>query len=278
GVPLGPGDVAMLNGPFAGGTHLPDVTVVAPVFLRGRRRPFAYVANRAHHADIGGMAPGSMPLATEIYQEGLRLPPVRLIAAGRPQPDVLAIFLANTRVRAEREGDLMAQWAALRVGADRRARRLDRPRPLPGGGGGGQRGDLAAHRGCGPPRAGAGTAGAYPCGERRDDEQPGVRRHVRRARVLVLRDDRGRSRRGTRGTGRVGRSHAHDQHDDDARRGPRGLLPAARPAPGGAARLGGPRAPPRGRRDRTRDRVPRAGRGDAPRRAPPRRALWTRRR
>ena len=119
GVPLGPGDVAMLNDPFAGGTHLPDVTVVAPVFLRGRRRPFAYVANRAHHADIGGMAPGSMPLATEIYQEGLRLPPVRLIAAGRPQPDVLAIFLANTRVRAEREGDLMAQWAALRVGADR---------------------------------------------------------------------------------------------------------------------------------------------------------------
>src|SRR5206468_3345113 len=53
GVPLGPGDVAMLNDPFAGGTHLPDVTVVAPVFLRGRRRPFAYVANRAHHADVG---------------------------------------------------------------------------------------------------------------------------------------------------------------------------------------------------------------------------------
>src|SRR5207253_213252 len=64
-VPLGPGDVAILNDPFAGGTHLPDVTVVAPVFLRGGRRPFAYVANRAHHADIGGMAPGSMPLATE---------------------------------------------------------------------------------------------------------------------------------------------------------------------------------------------------------------------
>ena len=119
GLPLGPGDVAMLNDPFAGGTHLPDVTVVAPVFERGARRPFAYVANRAHHADIGGMAPGSMPLATEIYQEGLRIPPVRLIVAGRQHADVLALFLANTRVRAEREGDLMAQWAALRVGADR---------------------------------------------------------------------------------------------------------------------------------------------------------------
>jgi len=62
-VPMGPGDVAIVNDPFAGGTHLPDVTVVAPVFRRGARRPFAYVANRAHHADIGGMSPGSMPRA-----------------------------------------------------------------------------------------------------------------------------------------------------------------------------------------------------------------------
>src|SRR5439155_702684 len=79
----------------------------------------AYVANRAHHADMGGMSPGSMPLATEIFQEGFRLPPVRLVSAGRVVADVLALFLANTRVPAEREGDLMAQWAALRVGADR---------------------------------------------------------------------------------------------------------------------------------------------------------------
>src|SRR5262249_31189204 len=111
--------VAIVNDPFAGGTHLPDVTVVAPVFASGGRRPFAYVANRAHHADIGGMSPGSMPLATEIFQEGFRLPPVRLVAGGRPVADVLALFLANTRVPAEREGDLMAQWAALRVGAAR---------------------------------------------------------------------------------------------------------------------------------------------------------------
>src|SRR5207248_8101338 len=79
----------------------------------------AYVANRAHHADMGGMSPGSMPLATEIFQEGFRLPPVRLVSAGRVVADVLALFLANTRVPSEREGDLMAQWAALRVGAER---------------------------------------------------------------------------------------------------------------------------------------------------------------
>jgi N-methylhydantoinase B len=118
-VSMGPGDVVILNDPFAGGTHLPDVTVVAPVFLPGARRPLGYVANRAHHSDIGGMAPGSMPLATEIFQEGFRLPPVRLVVGGQVVRDVLALFLANTRVPKEREGDLMAQWAALRVGADR---------------------------------------------------------------------------------------------------------------------------------------------------------------
>src|SRR5262249_52579715 len=120
-VAMGPGDVVIVNDPFAGGTHLPDVTVVAPVFLPGARRPLGYVANRAHHADMGGMAPGSMPLATEIYQEGFRLPPVRLVAKGRLVQDVLALFLANARVPTEREGDLTAQWAALRVGSDRLA-------------------------------------------------------------------------------------------------------------------------------------------------------------
>jgi N-methylhydantoinase B len=118
-VSMRPGDVVFLNDPFAGGTHLPDVTLVAPVYLPGGRRPFAYVANRAHHADIGGMAPGSMPLATDIHQEGLRIPPVRLVSGGHLVGDVVALFLANTRVQVEREGDLMAQWAALRVGAER---------------------------------------------------------------------------------------------------------------------------------------------------------------
>jgi N-methylhydantoinase B len=116
---LAPGDVACVNDPFAGGTHLPDVTVVMPIFLPGERRPFGYAANRAHHADIGGMAPGSMALATEIYQEGFRLPPVKIVLAGEPARDVFELFLANTRVREEREGDLRAQIAALRLGADR---------------------------------------------------------------------------------------------------------------------------------------------------------------
>jgi N-methylhydantoinase B len=116
---LQPGDVAAVNDPFAGGTHLPDVTVVMPVFLRGQKTAFAYVANRAHHADIGGMAPGSMALATEIYQEGFRLPPVKLMVGGQPARDIFELFLANTRVREEREGDLRAQIAALEVGAER---------------------------------------------------------------------------------------------------------------------------------------------------------------
>jgi N-methylhydantoinase B len=125
-VRMRPGDVVVLNDPFAGGTHLPDVTVVAPVFIGATARPFGYVANRAHHADIGGITPGSMPLATEIFQEGFRLPPVRLFTAGTAQQDVLTLFLANARVPAEREGDLMAQVAALRVGAARLAELVGR--------------------------------------------------------------------------------------------------------------------------------------------------------
>lgn len=117
--PMHPGDVVILNDPYAGGTHLPDVTVVAPVFLDGDKKTFGYVANRAHHADIGGSSPGSMALATEIYQEGLRLPPVRLIAEGKMQDDILRLFIANTRVADERRGDLLAQVAALALGRQR---------------------------------------------------------------------------------------------------------------------------------------------------------------
>ncbi|MEY4168598.1 MAG: hypothetical protein RIR52_2422 [Acidobacteriota bacterium] len=117
--PIGPGDVVILNDPYAGGTHLPDVTMVAPVFAETGRRPLFYVANRAHHADIGGSTPGSMGAATEIYQEGVRIPPVRLVRDGRLEADLWRLLLANVRGREEREGDFAAQLGAIRVGADR---------------------------------------------------------------------------------------------------------------------------------------------------------------
>jgi N-methylhydantoinase B/oxoprolinase/acetone carboxylase alpha subunit len=114
-----PGDVVMLNDPFHGGTHLPDITLVSPVYLDRDRRPAFYVANRAHHSDVGGMSPGSMPVAREIYQEGLILPPVRLARRGKIVEDVLALLLANVRTPDEREGDLTAQIAANRVAESR---------------------------------------------------------------------------------------------------------------------------------------------------------------
>jgi N-methylhydantoinase B len=131
---LGPGDVAMLNDPFRGGTHLPDITLVAPVYAtrgssgqlsaRLRRRgteirPDFYVASRAHHADVGGAYAGSMGLCREIYQEGFRIPPVRLMRAGVMDRDVLALLLNNVRTPEEREGDLGAQLAACHTGQER---------------------------------------------------------------------------------------------------------------------------------------------------------------
>lgn len=117
--PLERGDMVALNDPFHGGTHLPDITLVAPVFLPGDRRPAFYVANRAHHSDVGGMSPGSMPLASEIYQEGLILPPVRLVRRGVLERDLWSLVRANVRTPDEREGDLAAQLAANRVGEAR---------------------------------------------------------------------------------------------------------------------------------------------------------------
>ena len=115
---LGPGDVALVNDPFRGGTHLPDITAVAPVFTRGAKPSF-YLANRAHHADVGGMSPGSMPLAREIYQEGLRIPPVMIQRGGKIDRDLLGLILANVRTPVEREGDLMAQLMSIRRGEAR---------------------------------------------------------------------------------------------------------------------------------------------------------------
>src|SRR5579884_3843450 len=116
---LRPGDVAILNDPFRGGTHLPDITAVSAVFLKGGRRPVFYVANRAHHSDVGGMSPGSMPLAREIYQEGIRIPPVLLARGGAVDREILGLILANVRTPVEREGDLLAQCMAIRRGEQR---------------------------------------------------------------------------------------------------------------------------------------------------------------
>ncbi len=140
-VEIGPGDVVALNDPFAGGTHLPDVTLVAGVFGQsaGSRRQTAggrkkrspasrrlppasclfFVANRAHHADIGGATPGSMGLATDIYGEGVRIPPIRIVRGGELCEDMMKLILANVRSSDERRADFEAQIGSLKTGAAR---------------------------------------------------------------------------------------------------------------------------------------------------------------
>lgn len=114
---LDEGDVVCLNDPFAGGTHLPDITLVAPIHHEGRL--LGYVASRAHHSDVGGSTPGSMPLAREIFEEGLRIPPVKLWSGGERNDAVWKMLLANVRTPVERAGDLDAQLAALHAGSTR---------------------------------------------------------------------------------------------------------------------------------------------------------------
>jgi N-methylhydantoinase B len=116
---LGVGDIAILNDPFAGGTHLPDITMVSPVFQEGSGVPVFYVAARAHHADVGGRYPGSMGLCREIHEEGLRIPPSKLVEGGEANQDLIRTILANVRTPDEREGDLAAQMSACRVGEKR---------------------------------------------------------------------------------------------------------------------------------------------------------------
>lgn len=146
-IEMGPGDMAVVNDPFRGGTHLPDITLVQPVFLEGSSadapeggrgaaatdrdssserhrersggKPAFYVANRAHHSDVGGIAPGSMPLSRSIFQEGIRIPPIRLVRGGDVVDDVMRLVLANVRTPVEREGDLTAQIASNRTGERR---------------------------------------------------------------------------------------------------------------------------------------------------------------
>ncbi|MEE8134865.1 MAG: hydantoinase B/oxoprolinase family protein [Gemmatimonadales bacterium] len=113
------GDMVVVNDPFRGGTHLPDITLVQPVYEEGASTPTFYVANRAHHSDVGGMTPGSMPLSNSIFQEGIRIPPLKLVRRGEVVRDILKLILANVRTPEEREGDLTAQIASNKTGERR---------------------------------------------------------------------------------------------------------------------------------------------------------------
>ena len=138
GFDFAPGDIIALNDPYLGGTHLNDVTLVAPVFapvrpegnrrMNRRRREalVGFVANRAHHADIGGMTPGSLPRSTELFQEGFIIPPLKLVRAGQINQEVVALFCRNSRTPDERRGDLAAQIAACRTGERRLQEMVDR--------------------------------------------------------------------------------------------------------------------------------------------------------
>lgn len=118
------GDIVLLNDPYLGGSHLPDITMVSPVFIADdpdgqTGKLFGFVASRAHHADIGGMSPGSMPMSRELYQEGIIFPPLKLAKRGVVNAEVLELFYRNVRTPWEREGDMNAQMATARVGAQR---------------------------------------------------------------------------------------------------------------------------------------------------------------
>lgn len=114
---LHPGDVIVLNDPYEGGTHLPDITTVAPVFYENEC--IGYTATRAHHADIGGITPGSMPMSRELLQEGLIIPPIKLVSAGIVNEALIEVICRNSRTGDERRGDLVAQLACHRVGGAR---------------------------------------------------------------------------------------------------------------------------------------------------------------
>jgi N-methylhydantoinase B len=128
---LQPGDSVILNDPFRGGTHLPDITLVSPVFETSRvpaasAPPLVgFVASRAHHSDVGGMTPGSMPIGREIFQEGLTLPPVHLVQAGKFNQELMDVLLANVRTPFERSGDIWAQIAANQRGTRRLLEMVD---------------------------------------------------------------------------------------------------------------------------------------------------------
>ena len=118
---LGPGDIIILNDPYMGGSHLPDITMVSPIYAQddGTKILAGFVANRGHHADVGGMTPGSLPLSTELYQEGTIIPPIKLARRGRLNQEIIQLICRNSRTPDERKGDLAAQTAAIKVGQQR---------------------------------------------------------------------------------------------------------------------------------------------------------------
>jgi N-methylhydantoinase B/oxoprolinase/acetone carboxylase alpha subunit len=125
---MNPGDVFLVNDSYSGGTHLPDVTIFAPVFWEGEL--VGFIGNRGHHTDVGGMAAGSMPGdATEMYQEGLILPAVRIYTGGERNRDVWNILLANVRLPGNTEGDIAAQMAGVQTGMRRFHSMLERYGP-----------------------------------------------------------------------------------------------------------------------------------------------------
>jgi len=117
-IDLNPDDMVVLNDPFNGGNHLPDLTMISPIFLKKNRKLTLqyFVANRAHHADVGGIAPGSMSLTKEIFQDGLVIPPVKIVRKGVIQEDLLSLILSNVRTPEERKGDVLSQISANLVG------------------------------------------------------------------------------------------------------------------------------------------------------------------
>ncbi len=114
------GDMIIINDPFKGGTHLPDVTIVAPVFIEeAGDKPLFYLANRAHHSDIGGMSAGSMPLSTSIFQEGIIIPALKILRKGKIDDSIMTLILNNVRTPVERQGDFAAQFMANMIGIRR---------------------------------------------------------------------------------------------------------------------------------------------------------------
>ena len=114
-----PGDVIIVNDPYLGGTHLPDITTVSPVFVGEPPEMWGWVATRAHHADVGGMTPGSMPMSTELFHEGIVIPPLKLVDAGTVDDQLIELICRNVRTPDERRGDLAAQLASHHVGETR---------------------------------------------------------------------------------------------------------------------------------------------------------------